>query len=135
MSSSPQPATPQTQHGFLARFLRRKAGFSRHHERFDCALLGVMEVTGSGASFEGAVLELSAGGCSFRPASMFLLDRQGETVMVRTDYFTREGKIRAVRASSYGIQFASALGEPCLNRILAENFGMSLDVILDRVRP
>ena len=129
--SSPREATSSP--AYLSLLFRRKKGasFSRHFQRFECALIGEMEALDIGAAFEGAVLELSAGGCSFRPASMFLLDRLGESVSIRTSYFSCNGRIRAVRTGSYGVQFAGPLSSECLERVLADHGGRTLDMVLD----
>ena len=46
-----------------------------------------MKVIEIGAEFDGALLELSQGGCTFRQASMFALDRLNELVLIHTEFF------------------------------------------------
>ena len=115
----------------LPRFLlRKKQAFHRRHERQSCVLIGAMEISENGAKYEGAVLEISAGGCSFRPARLFLLDGFGLVVILETDSFRMEGKIRAVRPASYGIQFYKELSDACLDQIIAEHGGRIEDSFL-----
>jgi hypothetical protein len=97
-----------------------KQGFSRRHSRFQCVLIGTMKVIDIGAEFDGALVELSRGGCTFRQASRFILDRLGEAVLVHTEYFECEGRIRSVRPEGYGIQFFSEVEDDVIDRIVAE---------------
>jgi len=98
----------------------KKKSFSRRHNRFDCVVIGTMKVIDVGAEFDGALLELSRGGCTFRQASMFVLDRLNESVLIHTEFFEAEGRIRAVRADGYGVQFFNEVDEAVVDRIVAE---------------
>src|SRR5215470_2363498 len=83
----------------------KKQTFSRRHNRHECVVIGTMKLIEIGAEFDGALLEISRGGCTFRQASMFVLDRANETVLIHTEFFEVEGRIRAVRPEGYGVQF------------------------------
>lgn len=98
----------------------KKKTFSRRHSRHDCVVISTMKIVDIGAEFDGALLELSQGGCTFRQASMFVLDRLGETVLVRTEFFEAEGRIRAVREDGYGVQFFNEIDEDVVTRIVAQ---------------
>lgn len=98
----------------------KKQSFSRRHSRHECVVIGTMKVIEIGAEFDGALLEVSQGGCTFRQASMFILDRADETVMVSTEFFQAEGRIRSVRPEGYGIQFFHEIEEAVIKRIVAE---------------
>lgn len=104
---------------------KKKQGFSRRHSRLECVVIGTMKVIDIGAEFDGALLELSRGGCTFRQASMFVLDRVGEAVLVRTEMFEMEGRIRAVRPEGYGVQFFGEVTDDVIDRIVAE-YGFSV---------
>ena len=124
MKPQPIPVAGLSLASFIPRFLRRKkAGFYRQHERYNCVVIGTMNVVDIGATFEGAMTEISFGGCAFRPASMFMLDRIGEVVSVHTEYFTAQGRIRAVRPNNYGIQFFEHLDPELVSHINAEHGG------------
>jgi hypothetical protein len=99
---------------------RRNQAFSRRHSRYDCVVVGVMRVIEIGAGFDGALIEVSRGGCTFRQASMFVLDRIGETVSIYTEFFEVEGRIRSVRPEGYGVQFFSDVDDAVINRIVTE---------------
>jgi PilZ domain len=98
----------------------KKKSFARRHSRHDCVVIGTMKVIEIGAEFDGALTEVSRGGCTFRQASMFVLDRLGELVLVYTEFFEAEGRIRAVRPEGYGVQFFSEVDEAVIDRIVAE---------------
>ncbi len=116
---------------FLPFFLRKKQpGFSRRHSRHDVVLVGGMTVIEIGAEFDGVVIEISAGGCAFRAASMFMLDRTSEVVSIRTELFEIEGRIRAVRPGSYGIQFFQDLDEAVVEAVVREYGGKLADSFL-----
>jgi hypothetical protein len=104
----------------------KKKSFSRRHDRFDCVLISSMKVIDIGAEFDGAILELSRGGCTFRQASMFVLDRINESVLIHNEFFETEGRIRAVRADGYGIQFFNDVDEGVIDRVLQE-FGFKVN--------
>jgi hypothetical protein len=99
--------------------------FSRRHSRHDCVVIGTMKVIDIGAEFDGALLELSCGGCTFRQASMFILDRLNESVLIHTEFFEAEGRIRAVRADGYGVQFFNGVDEAVINRVV-EQYGFKV---------
>jgi len=108
-----------------ASLMPKKKSFSRRHSRHDCVVIGTMKVIDIGAEFDGALVELSCGGCTFRQASMFVLDRLNESVRIHTEFFEIEGRIRAVRADGYGIQFFGEVGEAVVNRIV-EQYGFKV---------
>ena len=103
----------------------KKKSFSRRHNRHDCVVIGTMKVIDIGAEFDGALVELSCGGCTFRQASMFVLDRLNESVRIHTEFFEIEGRIRAVRADGYGIQFFGEVSETVVNQIV-EQYGFKV---------
>jgi hypothetical protein len=98
----------------------KKPTFSRRHSRHECVVIGTMKLVEIGAEFDGAVLEISRGGCTFRQASMFVLDRVNETVLMHTEFFDLEGRIRAVRPEGYGIQFFGEVEDDVIDRIVAD---------------
>jgi hypothetical protein len=98
----------------------QKPTFSRRHSRHHCVLIGTMKVIEIGAEFDGALIEASRGGCTFRQASMFVLDRMNEVVLIHTEFFEMEGRIRAVRPEGYGIQFFGEIEEGVIERVVEE---------------
>jgi hypothetical protein len=104
----------------IPKVLEPKKSFSRRHSRHDCVVIGIMKVIDIGAEFDGALIEISQGGCTFRQASMFVLDRLGESVLIHTEFFGAEGRIRAVRAEGYGVQFFTEVDEFVIDLIVKE---------------
>ena len=98
----------------------KKQTFSRRHNRHECVVIGTMKLIEIGAEFDGALLEISRGGCTFRQASMFVLDRANETVLIHTEFFEVEGRIRAVRPEGYGVQFFGEVEDGIIDRIIAD---------------
>jgi hypothetical protein len=43
-----------------------------------------------------------------------------ESVLIHTEFFEAEGRIRAVRAEGYGVQFFNEVDEAVINRIVEE---------------
>lgn len=129
----PLDAAIRTLRGLASPLTRGKSEpFRRRFERRECAVLGAMEVVETGSDYAGVLLEVSPGGCSFRPASYFLLDRTGETVMIRCEYFQAEGRIRATRPESYGVQFTTEVDAEAVERLLAEHGGPASESELAR---
>ena len=112
-STSPRVALPKS-------LKLNKKTFARRHNRYDCVVIGTMKVIEIGAEFDGALLELSRGGCTFRQASMFALDRLNELVLIHTEFFEVEGRIRAVRPDGYGVQFFNEVEEAVIDRVVQE---------------
>ena len=100
--------------------LKKKKTFARRHSRHDCVVIGTMKVIEIGAEFDGALIEISQGGCTFRQASMFALDRLNELVRIHTEFFEAEGRIRAVRPDGYGVQFFNEVDEVLIARMVQE---------------
>lgn len=98
----------------------KKQTYSRRHNRHECVVIGTMKIIEIGAEFDGALTEISRGGCTFRQASMFVLDRVNQPVLVHTEFFEIEGKIRAVRPEGYGVQFFGEVEDGVIDRIVAD---------------
>ena len=101
----------------------KRKPFARRFARRECVCMGALELTQVGAEYPGVLLEVSEGGCSFRPASHFLLDRTGAAVVVRCPYFVVEGRIRATRPEAYGVQFFWELETADVERLLEASGG------------
>ena len=52
---------------------------------------------------------------------MFILDRNNEVVIIQTEYFSVEGRIRASRVSGYGIQFFHEIDQSVVDDIVNLN--------------
>ncbi len=104
----------------LPRFFKRQTDArQRRHERYSCSIAATMQVVETGARFDGLILEISTGGCSFRVASMYLLNRVGARVTIGTDLFQLPGIIRATRPHSYGVQFLRDVPDAVMDQLVA----------------
>lgn len=107
----------------MPRFLRRNsANFQRRYERYACSIPGTMTVLENGARFDGLILEISAGGCSFRPASHYMLNRVGSEVVIGSDEPLAHGVIRATRPHSYGIEFPHDMSPEAMAALIARYY-------------
>lgn len=100
-------------------FKRQTDAGQRRHERYSCSIFATMQVVETGARFEGLILEISTGGCSFRVASMYLLNRVGTKVTIASELFQLSGIIRATRPHSYGIQFLQDVPDAVMDQLIA----------------
>lgn len=91
----------------LGRFgpFKDKRGFTRAHQRYESCIVGALAFSERGFSLDGALREISIGGCLFRPSSVYILDRKGERVVVRFERVERAGTIMNTRPQGYGIKF------------------------------
>lgn len=110
----------------IPRVLRRNSSdFQRRYERYACSIPGTMTVLENGARFEGLILEISAGGCSFRPASLYLLNRIGTEVVIDSGEPLAHGIIRATRPHSYGIEFPNDMSPEAMAALIARYYGQA----------
>lgn len=122
-----QAPKPRVGHGFSVQgvlkkltpgFLRKKEAFVRRHERYECCIVGEMEIVERFLALEGVILEVSQGGALFRPASTYLLDRVGEGVKLRLDGHAYAGTIMASRPVGYGIRLDQQIPAEVIEEIV-----------------
>lgn len=82
-----------------------KRGFTRAHQRYECCILGEIGFVDRGFSLQGALREISVGGCLFRPSSVYILERRNERVVMSFERVERLGTIMNTRPQGYGIKF------------------------------
>ena len=97
---------------------QEKNAHKRRFERYQVFAVATMIMLDSSQHIEGVVTEVSQGGIKFRPASLFLLERNSERVSIILDDINITGTIRASRADGYGIQLIDMLEEIDLKYIL-----------------
>ncbi len=88
-----------------------------------CCVVGVMVLVDKSIPLDGLVTDLDASGATFRPASIYILDRGRVDVLLR--FADREvlGQISSVSPLGYDIVFRSRLDEMAVAEIMAA-FGM-----------
>lgn len=87
------------------KLFQNKRGFTRAHQRFECCILGEIGFIDRGFNLQGAMREISVGGCLFRPSSVYILERKTERVLVSFERVERLGTIMNTRPQGYGIKF------------------------------
>jgi len=91
-----------------------KRAFARH-EIFAVANMVLMN---NSQEIDGVITEISQGGVKFRPASLYLLERNGERVSMIIDDINVAGIIRASRADGYGIQLLEEISNKEMDYIV-----------------
>ncbi|MGL4441117.1 MAG: PilZ domain-containing protein [Bosea sp. (in: a-proteobacteria)] len=125
-TAKPMPATRlavSKSDSFLSRLLKKPASWVRRHERFGCCVVAVLDVIDKNVPIDGLVTEISQGGLLFRPASTYIFDRRGASVVVRFGDEEVEGKIVNVKSSGYGVLFHHEVSVEHVSRLL-EHFGL-----------
>ncbi len=97
---------------------QEKNAHKRRFERHEIFAVATMIILDSSQHIEGVITEISQGGMKFRPASLFLQERNSERVSIILDDINTTGTIRASRADGYGIQLIEKLDEVDLDFIL-----------------
>jgi hypothetical protein len=111
---------------FLSRLLRKPAAWVRRHERFACCVVAVLDIVDKNVPVDGLVTEISQGGLLFRPASTYIFDRRGSSVLVRFGDDEIEGDIVNVKPAGYGVRFHHEIPAEHVQRLLA-HFGLGSD--------
>lgn len=112
-----------TSGNFLSRLLKKPASWVRRHERFACCVVAVMQITDKDVPIDGLVTEISQGGLLFRPASTYIFDRRGSSVMVRFGDDEIDGEIVNVKSDGYGVRFHDEISVERVHQLL-EHFGL-----------
>jgi hypothetical protein len=89
----------------------------RRYSRHRCYVPAVLTLTGRGYGVDGAVTEVSRGGCLFREASTYILDRRGLPITVRLLDIEVGGTIVNVSPLGYGIRLDSLLDEAIVDSL------------------
>lgn len=90
----------------------------RKLKRFRCQIDASM-VSGRLAHINGRIKDFSAGGCLFRPASFYLVDRIGEDVTIELPDITINGKVVRTLPIGYAVQFEKAVDQCVFDEVLA----------------
>lgn len=126
----PDPANPAKglgdPLGFLSRILRYRAGKGksganrRRHKRYPCTCLATMSIVNRSTSLEGVITEISKGGLKFRPAKVYLLERNNTPVLFEFSNFRISGTIVTTRNDGYGIALFDDIADEQLEAFLNE---------------
>ncbi|MCF6325820.1 MAG: PilZ domain-containing protein [Devosiaceae bacterium] len=97
-----------------------KNSHKRKFERHKIFAVGEMVLMNNSQRMDGVVDEISTGGLRFRPASAFIMERNGEAVSMTLGELQVSGRIRATRADGYGVQLLDQLSESQLNVVIEQ---------------
>jgi len=97
-----------------------KNSHKRKFKRHNIFAVGEMVVMNNSQRIDGVVDEISTGGLRFRPASSFIMERNGDAVSMTLGDFQISGRIRATRADGYGVQLLDQLSKNQLNVIIEQ---------------
>ncbi|MEO0410692.1 MAG: PilZ domain-containing protein [Pseudomonadota bacterium] len=92
----------------------------RSLDRYRCQIDGAM-ISERLAQINGRVKDVSAGGCLFRPASFYLVDRIGDQVSIELPETTLNGKVVRTLPIGYAVQFEKILEDGVLKSVLAQS--------------
>jgi hypothetical protein len=109
--------------------LRRPAAWVRRHERFACCIVAVLDIVDKDVPVDGLITEISQGGLLFRPATRFIFDRRGSSVLIRFGDEEWAGSIVNVKATGYGVRFDNEV-QPEQIQSLLDRFGFADDEAL-----
>ncbi|MDF8335170.1 PilZ domain-containing protein [Novosphingobium cyanobacteriorum] len=98
---------------------RRKRFFARSAERHACQVQGELVLTDSMVTYEGRLINISAGGAMFRPRLAYLMHRRDVEIELHIAGKAIAGTIVATTPAGFGIRFAGLLDQKSIADILA----------------
>jgi hypothetical protein len=99
---------------------RRRRDFSRASARYACTIDGTLMMMDRVVSFQGRVIDLSAGGALFRPRLSYLLNRRDVPICLTLGSEEIFGRIVSTTPKGFGIHFDEPIADDTLQAILAE---------------
>lgn len=97
---------------------QEKNAHKRKFQRYPTFAVANMTILNTSQQLDGVVTEVSENGLKFRPASLFILEQNGERVSVTIDSVQTSGTIRASRVDGYGIQLLDKFDDEALEFLL-----------------
>lgn len=89
----------------------------RKVERFRCQIDAAL-ISERLARIEGRIKDMSIGGCLFRPASFYLVDRSTEEISIEMGEVTVVGKVVRTLPIGYAVQFEKLLDDDLFAEVL-----------------
>lgn len=102
-------------------FTREKRTFSRMAERFGCQIDGSLLMIDRMLSFDGRIIDFSAGGAMFRPKLAYLMDRRDVPICLRVADVEVFGRIMRTTPAGFGLRFDEPLEEEELLTLLGND--------------
>lgn len=105
----------------LAKMFARKPKFQRAEQRHTCQIAGTLIMIDRLVSFEGRVIDFSAGGAMFRPALVYLIDRRGVPVRLIIGNMSIACVIASTQSKGFGLRFDEPLSNAQINELLGRD--------------
>ncbi|MBB6123033.1 PilZ domain-containing protein [Sphingobium subterraneum] len=102
----------------LGKIFKRRPAFSRAATRYTCQLDGALMMIDRMATFDGRMIDFSAGGAMFRPRLAYLMDRRDVPVCLDVAGVEVFGRIMSTSPGGFGIRFDEPLEEAEVLQIL-----------------
>ena len=102
---------------------RRKQIFARSAERRVCQIDCELILTDSTVTYEGRLINISAGGAMFRPRLSYLMIRRDVAVELRAGQTVIAGEIITTTPAGFGIRFEGVQDERIVAEVLATEQG------------
>ncbi len=124
ISTETSQVIPAKKKGFLSKlrlpFFKKQDVIVRRHVRHDCCVIAHLRVIEREFEMDGVVLEISQGGVLFRPASTYIMDRQGERVLVRFEGRELIGTIMSSRPIGYGVKLDAPVDDETIEMVITK---------------
>jgi len=101
------------------KMFRRKQYFARSAERHACKVNAELVLTDSLVTYDGRLINISAGGAMFRPRLSYLMYRRDIEVELRVAGLVLQGTIVATTPAGFGIRFSNTVDPAVMRTILA----------------
>jgi len=92
-------------------FFRKKQTYSRVSRRLDCEIDASLLMLDRMMSFDGRVIDFSAGGAMFRPKLAYLMDRRDVPVCLTVGNVEVFARIMRTTSAGFGLRFDEPLEE------------------------
>lgn len=92
-------------------FKRKRPGFSRAAQRYNCRIEGNIVVGDRLVNFEGIVTDFSSGGAQFRPKLLYIMDRRDVPITLTFGGVEIAGRIMSTSAAGFGLRFDEPISE------------------------
>lgn len=102
----------------LPRMFQRRPHFERKSARYACQIDAQLTIIDRGTTFDGRIIDLSAGGAMFRPPLSHIMHRKDVSVCLIVGDEPVMGQIVSTTPSGFGVRFDGPLDDETLATIL-----------------
>jgi hypothetical protein len=103
----------------LSRIFRRKRpGFSRAAQRYNCRIEGNLAVGDRLVNFDGIVTDFSSGGAQFRPKLLYIMDRRDVPISLIFGGVEVTGRIMSTSSAGFGLRFDAPMSDDQIESLI-----------------